>query len=165
VVSLLAPDPVVYLESSLEVHGSLEQVVGVREQNGVEIIVEENLREGRLLFGYALPTRRHEGLSLWRFPVPERPGPQARVHGSASREGRDGLRVGAGETQALSGQRVEARSPDPVVAVGPDVTFSQAVQNNQDDIHSRPPLGRWLRRKLAAGVPSRVALQTRASDS
>src|SRR3712207_708996 len=90
-----------------------------------------------MFLGDALPARRHEGLPLRGVPVPERPGPYTRVDSPARREGREGLGVGLGEAQALVGESFEVWRLYPVVAVGAYVVLPQAVQDYQDDGHSR----------------------------
>src|SRR3712207_7747437 len=74
-----------------------------------------------------LPTPQAHVVLVPLLPVPERERTDARVDPAPRRDGGNRLGVGAGEEQALVGERVEVGRLYPVVAVGPDVVLPQAV--------------------------------------
>ncbi len=134
-VPLLAPDPVEHPKAPLEVHGGMEEGLGIRVQDGAVAGGEQDLRERDLFLGDRLPARRLEGLPRKLDPFPERPGPHAGVNGPAGADSGQRLGVGPRKAQALPGQGVQVGGLDRLVAVGAYVIFSQAVQNHHYSVH------------------------------
>jgi hypothetical protein len=151
-VALLATDVVEGVEAPLEVVEGPVHVQVVCDDVGVEALSGEHLGEDDLILWDRCPPIRLEAVVAYRVPVPEGPGPHPRVDGSPCRDGGDRLGVGAGEEEALLGQRVEVRGLDPAVAVSAYVVPSQAVQDHHDHVHLRSSLRKVLIGHLSEAV-------------
>src|ERR671917_938745 len=132
-IPFLASDHAVAVEAPAEVHRELDVGIG-HEGGGIALYVQ-------YLGQCSLPRRDRRPSEVGRASGP---GPHPGVDGTPGRYGGHGFRVGAGEEQALPGEGIEGRGLYPVVAVGAHVVFSQAVEDNQDDVHSGSPARKVL---------------------
>ncbi len=120
-VRLMPPNPLPYLEAPVEVHRWLEHVVGRREEGRRVTAVSEALRHRHLLLWYRLPAGYEDGVPLVLFVPPAWECPHPGVQSPPNGQSRQRLGVGVLEPDALLGEGVDVRGPDPVVAVAPDV--------------------------------------------
>src|SRR5215210_4149958 len=118
---------------------------------------EEDLGEGNLSSRDRLPAPEVDVLVVPLLPVPERERPYPRVDRTPRQDGRQGLGVGAVETQALPGEGVEVGGLYPVVAVDAQVVSSQAVYDHQYYVHSRSPARKVLLGHLCKAVGQAAA--------
>src|ERR671916_852739 len=126
-VPLLPPDEVEDVEAAVHVVEGPELVQGVGHEEVLVALVGEDLGERRLVARDGLPTPQAHVVLVPLLPVPERERTDARVDPAPRRDGGNRLGIGAGETQALVGERVEVGGLYPVVAVGPDVVLPQTI--------------------------------------
>ena len=94
-------------------------MLGVGDEGRVVAFGFQGFGKRDLVFGNALPAGGEKSFAFLGDPVPEGPGPQARVDRPPGGDRRDGLGVSPGKPQAFFRQRVEVRGLYPVVPVGP----------------------------------------------
>ena len=130
----LPPDKVEDIEAAMEVHGGVVLLQVVCNEHRLVACASHRFREGGLVVGYRLPALQAGIYAFVTPPVLERPGPEPRVYGPPRTDSRRGLGVGPGEAQAVSGEGIEVRSLDLVVAIGADVILPQTVHDDQHHV-------------------------------
>src|ERR687897_2951436 len=107
IVCGLAAEEVEDVEAAMNIVRGLELVHVVRHEVGPVPGRLHHLGERGLVVGYRFPALQDYVLTLGRYPVSERPSPEARVYGPPSTDRRYGLRVCLGKEQAVFGEGVE----------------------------------------------------------
>ena len=129
-VALLPANPAPFVEAAVEVLGGLELVIGVGYEAGAIALRAQQLRDGVELLLDRPPAGRAHEVSLVMAMAMEGIDAPSRMQRPPDGQGRQGLRVGAGEQHRLRRQRVEVGGGDPVVAVTATVVLAPRIDDD-----------------------------------
>ena len=124
-------------ETAGEVHPRHEIVGYVRDEAGVVAGRLQGLGDRRLLGRHRLPAGEVDVVPRHRPVLGERVHAPPAVHGAPRRNGRQRLRVGAGEADRLRRQPVQVGRVHGGIAVAAEVGGAQRVGGDHHDVRSR----------------------------